>query len=427
MINGNNLWIESVELTQIDVRELKVGMFVSKLDRPWLETNFLFQGFELQTEADIEEVQRQCQYVFIDVSKQTRVIQYVARSSAYTKDFLDKSKPHAKRSSFDQEIGKAEQVYGKTSTLVKSFMEDVVLGRPINALTAKEAVSHCVDSVLNAPDALMLMTQLKNRDEYTAQHSMNVCIYAIALGRQIGLPIEELNNIGLCGMLHDMGKMLVPLDILNKPGRHTPEEMVIMQSHASKGWQLLMSTVGIYSGAVDVAHQHHERLDGNGYPRQLNAEQITPYARMVAIVDLYDAVSSDRVYQKGRSHLEAIKILTEQANSGHLDSALTMKFIECLGIYPAGSLVELASGEVALVLEVNTKAKLKPKILMLMDADKNPCREFKVDLAMVSQNVDGHRYVIKKVLRPDECGIDLTKYYRSGLLDKALANAHTVA
>ncbi|MGY6275914.1 HD-GYP domain-containing protein [Methylomonas sp. MgM2] len=414
----NGFMIDSVELIRIDVKELKIGMFVSKLDRPWLETNFLFQGFELKNQADIDAVQRQCDYVYIDVSKQTKVPQYVARSTPYSKDYLEKVKPPEKRTSFKREIKQAESVYQKTSGLVKSFMEEVSLGRPVNVLAGKRAVSRCVDSILNAPDALMLMTHLRNRDEYTAQHSMNVCIFAIALGRQINLSVAELNDLGLCGMMHDMGKMRVPLEILNKPGRLTPEEMQTMQGHATLGWRILLSTNGMYAGAIDVAYSHHERLDGNGYPRGLKAEQITPYTRMVAIADMYDAVSSDRVYQKGRSHLEAIKVLTECSSNGHLDPALTMKFIECLGIYPAGSIVELTSGEVAMVVEVNPKAKLKPKIMMLRDSDQAACNPFIVDLSMVGLKEDGQQYTVKKVLRPDECGIDLLKYYKNGLLQK---------
>ena len=414
----NDLLLDEVELVQVDVKDLKIGMFVSKLDRPWLETNFLFQGFELKDQADIEELQRQCDFVFIDVSKQTLFHQYVSRSTAYTPDYLEKVVPPAQRSNFKQEIKKAEVVYRKTSSLVKSFMEDVQFGRPINVLTAKKAVAYCVDSVLNAPDALMLMTQLKNRDEYTAQHSMNVCIFAIALGRQLNLSVEELNNVGLCGMMHDMGKMRVPLDVLNKSGRLTPEELAVMQSHTTLGWKILLATNGMYAGAVDVAYTHHERMDGKGYPRQLKAEQILPYARMVAIVDMYDAITSDRIYQKGRPHLEAIKLLTESSTGGHLDPPLTMKFIECLGIYPAGSIVELNSGEVGMVTEVNPKSKLKPKIMMLRDARKKPCNPFIVDLTMVGQNVDGQQYCVRKMMRPDECGIDLLKYYRGGLLQK---------
>ncbi len=419
----NDLLIDSVELVQIDVKDLKIGMFVSKLDKPWLETKFWFQGFELKNQADIDAVQQQCEFVFIDVTKQTKVPRYVARGTDYTPDFLEKVQPPAKRSSFRREIGKAEVIYQKTSGLVKNFMEEVKFGRPINALAAKKAVAYCVDSVLNAPDALMLMTQLKNRDEYTAQHSMNVCIFSIALGRQVGLSIEELNHVGLCGMMHDMGKMQVPLEILNKPGSFSPEELTIMQSHTIKGWKILLATNGMYSGAVDVAFTHHERLDGKGYPRHLTVEQITPYARMVAIADMYDAVSSDRVYKKGKSHLDSIKILTESSSTGHLDPGLTMKFIESLGIYPAGSLVELSSGEVAMVVEVNPKAKLKPKILMLRDAQKKPCQEFIVDLALAGANFDGQPLKISTVLRADECGVDLLKYYQSGLLQKGWKQA----
>jgi HD-GYP domain-containing protein (c-di-GMP phosphodiesterase class II) len=277
--------------------------------------------------------------------------------------------------------------------------------------------------VLNAPDALMLMTQLKNRDEYTAQHSMNVCIFSIALGRQINLSLDELNNLGLCGMMHDMGKMQVPLEVLNKPGRLTAEELTVMQSHTTKGWKILLNTQGMYAGAVDVAYSHHERLDGKGYPRQLKAEQITPYTRIVAIADAYDAISSDRVYKKGQTHLEAIKILTEASSTGHLDSGLAMKFIECLGIYPAGCLVELSSGEVGMVIEVNPKAKLKPKVLMLLDKNKQHCNHYIADLAFLGQNVDGQQFSIKKIMRADDCGVDLLKYYQSGLLQKGWKQA----
>ena len=414
----NKRWGDSVEPVKVDVKDLKIGMYISKLDRPWLETSFWFQGFELKTQADIEAVQRQCDYVFVDVAQQTVVNTFVSRGTAYTKDYLEKVEPPPRRTSFTQEIHKAEIIHQKTSQLVKSFMDEVKFGGSINGMLAKKAVSYCVESLLNCPDALMLMTQLKSRDEYTAQHSMNVCIYAIALGRQIHLSVEELNNVGLCGMLHDIGKMQVPDDVLNKPGSLTPLELQAMQSHTVKGWQILMHASGMYPGAIDVAYMHHERLDGKGYPRKLKSEQIPVYARMIAIADTYDAITSDRVYQDGRSHLEAIKILTDISRNDHIDSALAMKFIECLGIYPAGMLVELSGGQVALVLEVNPKAKLKPKLLMLLDAHKKPCNEFMVDLSMVSQNVDGQQYVIKRVMRPNECGIDLVKYYQRGLLQR---------
>lgn len=416
---GDNDFTSSTDLFKIDVRDLRVGMYVSKLDRPWLETTFLFQGFELKNENDIEAVQQQCEYVYIDVTKQAKGPVVYSKNTAYSKGHLDQQPPPEKRSTFAKEIKNAEYVHHKTSNLVKSFMEEVRLGRTINTELAKKAVAECVESIINAPDALMWMTQLKKRDEYTAQHSMNVCIYSIALGRHINLPINELHHVGLCGMMHDMGKMRVPLEILNKPGKFTAEELEIMQSHTTLGWKLLMSSHGMYGGAIDTAYTHHEKLDGTGYPRRLKAEQISPFTRIIAIADMYDAITSDRVYQNGRSHLDAINILTK--NSGtHLDSALTIKFIECLGIYPPGSIVEMNSGEVGIVIEVNPKAKIRPKIILLLNENKRPRPERLIDLSKLDLDASGKSYTIKKIERPDVYNIDIVKYYQKGLLNAAL-------
>lgn len=378
----------ATHLKQVNVENLEIGMFVAKLDRPWLESSFLFQGFQLKNLEDIKAVQEQCSYVFVDSSKHSKLQKSLARNTAYSKGWLESRVPPQKRKNFSQEIDHASYVHGHASTVVKSFMQEVKIGGTINVEIAKAVVAECVNSVLNQPDALMWMTQLKSRDEYTAQHSMNVCIYAIALGRQINLPEAELHHIGLCGMMHDMGKMRVPLEILNKPGRLTEEEFKIMQDHTTIGWKLLMSSRGMYAGAVDVAYTHHERLDGKGYPRGLTDEQISPYARMIAIVDMYDAIISDRVYQDGRTHLEAINIMTKVSGQ-HLDAGLSIKFIECLGIYPPGSIVELSNGEVAIVLEVNPRAKIRPVILILLDEDKQPHPERIVDMTKLDMDHAG--------------------------------------
>ncbi len=417
--DDNYFVIESTEQKKIDVNDLKIGMFVSALDRPWLQTNFLFQGFELKTPEDIEAVQQQCEYVYIDTTKETKVERFNKFNTAYSLDYLEKAIPPKPRTDIKHEIKSAVTVHRKTSNLVKTFMEEVKFGKPINAMAAKVVVNNCVESILNSHNALMLLTQLKKRDEYTAQHSMNVCIFSIALGRQINLSTPELNKVGLCGLMHDMGKMLIPNEILNKPGRFTAEELEIMKQHTSKGYRLLLNTADMLGSAIDVAHMHHERLDGKGYPRQLTAERISHYAKIVAITDMYDAITSDRVYQNGRSHLDAIKLLTESSMNGHLDSGLTMKFIECLGIYPVGSVVELTSGETGLVIEIHAKAKLKPKILMLKDQNNKTCNPFVIDLSLDSYR----QYGIKKILRAEECDIDLVRHYQNGLLERSISTA----
>jgi HD-GYP domain-containing protein (c-di-GMP phosphodiesterase class II) len=420
MDDKHNIFLtSSVEPMQIDVHDLKVGMYVCKLDKPWLESGFLFQGFELKNQADIDAVKKECEFVFIDVEKQNSALKNPQKATAYlTTGTLEKNRLHPPKTSFIKEIDRAAYTYGKTSNLVRSFMEDVQLGKAINAAVAKKVVAECVNSVIHTPDALLWMTQLKHRDMYTAQHSMNVCILSIALGKHLNLAESELNNLGLCGMMHDMGKMKVPLEILNKPAKLEPKELVIMQSHAAWGGKLLIASKDMYAGAVDVARSHHERLDGTGYPNGLNDAQITPYSRIVTITDMYDAISSDRVYKKGRSHLEALKIMTDMCGT-QLDTKLTYSFIECIGIYPPGSIVELNSGEIAVVIEVNPHHKLKPKIMLLLDEDKQRRPLHLVDLFLANGLEVGNR-IIKNIVRADTYNINLEEYYNLGLISKGL-------
>lgn len=410
----------SIELKQIDVGDLEIGMYVSKLDRPWLETTFLFQGFELKTVEDIKEVQKQCEFVYIDVTKQNKSPIIKARNTPYSRGTLYERPVPKKSSNFREEFHQAESLHEQASGIVKGFMEEVALGRSINVQIAKQAVSKCVESIMKSPDALMWMTQLKNRDEYTAQHSMNVCILSIALARQLGLEKEELEDVGLCGMMHDMGKMKVPPEILNKPGKLEAEELAIMRSHPTLGMKLLMSSRDMPGCAIDAAYGHHERMDGKGYPRGLTAERIHSYTRIVAIADTYDAINSDRVYQNGRTHLETIKLLTE-AGVNHLDPEMVKKFIECLGVYPPGNIVEMTNGEIAVVIEENPTKKLKPKVTLLLNEDKKRVKPRLINLAKMDLDASGNGYVIKRMVRPDEYDINLKQLHKMGLINDTLA------
>ena len=329
-------------------------MFVCDLDRPWIDSPFLLQGFLLETPGDIKTVREVCDYVYVDPAKGTN------------KDKPSNRREYTTSIEFEDEIENASQSYGRAHSLVKSTMDDIRFGNTINVEATKEVVSECVDSIVRNPNAMLLLTQLKNKDEYTSQHSLHVCILAVMLGRCLGLSVSKLEELGVCGLLHDMGKMKVPNEILNKEGHLNSDESAIMKRHTSFGMEVLMSARGIVLSAVDVAHSHHERLDGKGYPRGLTSDGITEFSRKVAIVDTYDAITSDRVYQKGRSHLKAINILAKCRDT-HFDAGLVKKFVECIGIYPLGSLVELNSGEVGIVTEVTPKTRAAPKLLMIMD------------------------------------------------------------
>lgn len=411
----------SIELIEVNVKDLQIGMYVSKLDRPWLETSFYFQGFELTTQADIRAVKKQCEFVYVDKKKTKKHVIIIQRNSPFSKNWIEKRTAPEKKSDFNKEFKYAEVIHKNTSDLVKSFMEDVQIGKAINVELAKAAVAECVDSVMNAPDALMWLMQLKKWDEYTSQHSMNVCVLSIALARQLDLPEDEIHLVGLCGMMHDMGKMKVPIEVLNKPGRFEPEELKMMNRHPAFGKEVLEASEGIPECVVDAAHGHHERLDGKGYPQNLMGTSIHPYTRMITIADMYDAIVSDRCYKKGKTHLEAINIMRENCGS-QLDTALVAKFVESLGIYPPGNIVEMNNSEVGVVLEVNNVKKLKPKINMLLDEEKHRVEPRLVDLAKIDLDNSGQDYIIKRMLRPEEVGLDINEIYKMGVIHSVLRN-----
>jgi HD-GYP domain-containing protein (c-di-GMP phosphodiesterase class II) len=406
------------------VSQLTIGMYVIELDRPWLETPFQFQGFEIKSKAEIQAIRNVCEYVYIDLTKKKKGAPSASISSPSSiHSYLAYGPPPQKLSQFEHEINRAAEVYEETEIVISDFMEKIAKGGGIDTKLAKQAVAACVNSVLHSPDAMLWMTQLKNKDKYTAQHSMNVCVLSIVLGRHLNLSEMALNNVGLCGMMHDMGKMLVPLEILNKPGVLEPHEMQIMQSHTNLGYELLKSSQDMYPGAVEVAWTHHERLDGKGYPRQITNNTISHFSKIVTVVDMYDAITSDRVYQKGRTHLEATNILSSMSGS-HLDPLLVIKFIESLGVYPPGCVVEMTNGSIAIVVEVNEKIKLRPKIIILLDEDKNVVpEEVVLDLSKMITDRSGDFYTIKGIVKPEDWNIDSSKYYQEGVLQKGFARS----
>lgn len=422
-INPEKNTYSSLEKVYTPVDQLTVGMYVVELDRPWLETCFLFQGFELESEATIQAVKDTCNYVYIDMTKTTKARSLAVNGinlAANNKNILDYGTPPEKLSVFEKEIANAEKVFNSAGSIVADFMDKIAAGGGVDTKLAKQAVAECVNSVLHSPDAILWLTQLKNKDQYTAQHSLNVCVLSIVLGRHINLSEANLNIVGLCGMMHDMGKMLVPLKILNKPGRLEGEELQIMRSHATLGYELLQSSDDMHPSAIDVAHSHHEQLNGKGYPRKVNSTYLSEFTRIVTIADMYDAITSDRVYQKGRTHLDATNIMSNLAGQ-HLDKALVIKFIESIGVYPPGCLVQMTNGAIAIVVEVNEKLKLRPKIIIILDEERNPVPEEVINLSAMITDKRGDIYTIKCIVRAEDWNIDANKYYQEGILQKGFA------
>lgn len=397
------------ETVKVLASDLRIGMFVSELDRPWLDTPFLLQGFELKTRDDIEAVQRVCEYVYVDMLRTRRPDPIEQPRPASQRGLSSHAYVAKSPAPLHQEMRKAEEVHQRASGLITNFIDDIQHGRSVDIQLARSAVSECVSSILRNSEAMTLLTQIKNKDEYTSQHSFNVCVYSVLLGRRIGLKSPELEDVGLCGLLHDMGKIRVPLEVLNKETRLSGEEFAIMQSHTVHGREILMSGQNVFNGTVDVAYGHHENLDGTGYPRGLEGHQTSLFTRIVAVVDKYDAMTSDRVYQQGRPHLEAVGILQKQLKD-KIDPDLAAAFIACMGVYPSGSVVELSSGEVAVVIEHNPTYQLRPRIIVCRDKDKLPVQERYVDLAECQTDNRGNPYSIRRQHRPDSFGIDLRKF-----------------
>lgn len=400
--------LDYIEKVKVPVGELAVGMFVSELDRPWEETPFLFQGFEIKEEADIDTLAQYCRYVYID-SQRTRVLRHSYGTFAPPGGYF-RHLPAARTTAFAKELEVAVTTRAKTSSLIKTFMDEIKFGRSIDVQLARAAVSDCVASVTRNPEAMMFLAQIRHRDEYTSEHSFDVCVYAIVLGRHLGMQPKELENLGTCGLLHDMGKVSIPPELLQKKGQLSAEEFELMKKHTLFGRDILMASRNLFNGAVDVAYAHHENIDGSGYPRGLLGHQLSQNSKIVAVVDRYDAITSERVYQNGRTHMEAITILNKAAAKQQIDSPLTMGFVSTLGVFPAGSIVELSSGEIAIVLTQNPQHRLRPQILLVRDSQKLPVTYRYVDLAEVDTGPDGAPYKIKAMHHAGAFGIHLADF-----------------
>ncbi|HEY5683507.1 MAG TPA: HD-GYP domain-containing protein [Sulfuricaulis sp.] len=412
---------------KINVQDLKVGMYVRELDRPWRETPFLFQGFEIRDEDEIRELRRYCQYVLIDTLEpnqkthpRTPAEKVIAEKQLQRKqaerDILIKvsTQPAIKptyrdKTTLEQEIGVAREIHHETRELVYTLLEDVRLGKNINSLGAKKVVGEMVESVIRNPDALTTFTQLKKKDEYTAQHSMRVCILALSFGRHLGFDHSELNLLGIGALLHDIGKMKVPSEILNKPGALNEYEYAQMKSHVPHGVAILEKTPGIPRPAIEVARCHHERYTGSGYIAGLKGDQIGLFGMIGGIVDCYDAISSDRAYHTGMSAHAALKKMYEWRHRD-FHPGLVEQFIQCMGIYPIGSVVELNTGEIGVVVTMNRVRRLKPRVSLVLQPDFNPVQcSTTVDLKDYKTR-DGRPCEIDRVLEPGIYGINPVNY-----------------
>ena len=417
---------------KLDVHQLSIGMYVSELDRPWLETPFLFQGFEIRSQEDIEQLRHHCKFVYIDLPDHIGASPGLPRKApdnlglppyqeiGDTRDKTERNllkiinRPggpprYHDKTTLEEEIAAIGQHYLRARALIQGIMDDVRLGRSINGLGAMQAVNALADSVIRNPDALMCYIQLKKYDEYTAQHSLRVCILALAFGRYLGFEPKELRVLGIGGLLHDIGKMKIPLDILNKPTELTPRESSIMQTHVQRGVEILETLNVLPATAIDVARYHHERYNGKGYMIGLEGDRIGMFGMIGGIVDCYDAVTSDRTYRAGMSSHAALRRMYEwRTREFHPD--LVEQFIQCIGIYPIGSIVELNTGDVGVVVTMNRTRRLKPRVALVLQPNHVPYTQHKIVDLIEHKHGNGRGYEIERVLEPGSHGVKASRY-----------------
>ncbi|MCP3673039.1 MAG: HD-GYP domain-containing protein [Gammaproteobacteria bacterium] len=404
---------------RISASRLQIGMSVIELDRPWIETPFLLQGFTIGNRSDIKAIQEYCQFVFID----TDSMPVPAKSNIKRKKHVDKpgffNNLYKKRAevvstSVEKEISTAHTIHQKTSTLVKNSMNDILLGNAVNEQAIKESIIDTVESVVRNPDAMMWLSRLSNKDDRSSQHSVNCCILGVTFGRFIGLPKEELEKLAISALMHDIGKLQIPTEILNKPGSLTADEMKIVRQHPTYSRNLIMSAGKYFSPAVDVSYSHHERMDGTGYPRKLTDSQISPFARILAIIDTYEAMTSEQVYREELSPFETLKHLNAKKNS-QFDEQLVKLFIRLIGVFPVGSIVELTTGQIGIVITSNREDNLRPKILVMLDHNKIALERSILNLAENNVDALGRTVKIARTLRKGDYGIDQEQLRAEGI------------
>ncbi|MDI9243924.1 HD-GYP domain-containing protein [Marinobacter sp. CHS3-4] len=365
----------SLQRVRLPVDLLRAGMRVVKLDRPWTEVPVLFQGFTIDTDEQAGLLRHYCEWVVVE--NEIDVLEDALDQAANLKTRTLQPLPETR--SLNQELPRASVAWRSAHRLVSNLTRSIEMGHDLKLDEARPVITQCVDSIKANASAMFWMSRVKSRDAYTAEHCVRVAIFAVAFARFLGMPDEDLHIVGLCGLLHDLGKLQVPDSILNKPGPLSAEEMAIMKDHTQYGYKMLRADTSLDSIVSDVSRHHHERIDGRGYPDQLEEWQISRFARLVSIIDAYDAMTSDRCYRDGMPASDAIRVLY-QNRGAQFDVDMVEAFIRMVGIYPPGTLVELSTGEVALVVAVHPGKKLKPRVEVLLDADKQAIEPRLIDL-----------------------------------------------
>lgn len=410
-----------IKVEKIAVEDLKLGMFVSQLDRPWVETSFPLQGLILRVQADIDAMVRQCRYVYIDIEKS---IDYQfsphATSAGKPQPTAQKvSSPRLKGSlgQFERvnynitqplrkEVAKATMFHSEVVRSVLRLLQDVRADKPLNVRVARKAAGVMVHSIIRNPDAMVWLARLKDRDSYSYQHGIRSAILATVLGRSMGLPQPILENLATGTLLMDVGMADVPRHITHATAPLSDTEKATLKQHVACSMQRLTACEGLDEQILALVQYHHERHDGSGYPFNLKGNQIPVLARIAGLVDHYDMLTSPRLDVDAISSSKAVALLYEQRDQA-FHGKLVEQFIQTIGVYPTGTLVELNTGQVGAVVAQNASRRLRPQVMLVLNQDKQPAEPNIVDLLKVRETALGEPLSIARALEAESFGVDI--------------------
>ena len=404
---------------KVNVAYLKTDMYVSNLDRPWIDTPFLLEGFLIQSEDDLTALNQYCKYVYIDTDRGIGASKYIEplprlKSNSYLERFLQDNKKkvqYENTTSTKEELPSAQIALENASNQVARIMGDVKAGKNLNIEALRGVVEPILDSIIRNSEAYMWLSMMQKKSAYTYSHSVDNCALAIAFGRFMGLPKKDLRTLAIGLLMMDMGNVHVPEGILNKKGRLTEAEYRIVKKHVRQGVKILKVTKGVNDDIINIALTHHERFDGSGYPNAIQGTQIPVYGRMAAIIDCYGAMTSNRPFRAAKSPYTALQNIYNWRDSA-FQPELVEQFLQCIGVYPTGSLVEMSNGEVAIVLEQNLTQRMRPKIMLILNEEKKHLMDYKIiDLTEQFEDSSNLPLNIYRGLDPGAYDIDPAEYY----------------
>lgn len=405
---------------EVPVEELEFGVFIAELDRPWTETPFMFQGFVLNSDKQLAILKQYCKKVYIDLDKgldlpernqlQTASLGGGPKPPSVLASIKAKTK-YEEIASVDAELPRARTAQTKAESVLQDLLVTVRAGKAIDAPRVKEAVTNMTDSVVRNPDAMLLLAKMKEKGERNLDRAVGVSIYMITFGRFLQLPREQLDLLGMLGLLQDVGKTRVPEEVLSKTEPLSNVETALCRSHVDHSVAILKEAAGMPADLPALASLHHERYDGSGYPRKLKGPEIGLFGVIAGLVDFFDALSHPRPYGEALAPSNVLTMLYNMRDT-QFDGPLVEQFIQCIGIFPVGAIVELNSGEMGIVIAQNLARRLQPRVMVVLDAQGNPKKPHLIlDLAKDPRVNPDTPYRIKRTLEKGSVPIDPSEFF----------------